>query len=533
MLVAEAIAKALLDAGVKEVFGLPGGEVLDFIDAARRAGLPFVLTRHESAASFMADVTGQITGRPGACLSTLGPGATNMITGVANAYLDRSPVVAITGQMSPEAYGDMPHQRIDLCSLYKPVTKWSVRVTPWNAAAVVPAAVSVAMRRPRGPVHLELASTVSRSEAALPGALAPEEEPPADLQESTITIEGIARRLERCSRPAVIAGINCEPAAVARPLRAFAERHGIPVLVSPKAKGIFPDDHPLYVGVATGMAADDRVLEFLEQCDVILGVGFDASEADKTWPAKAPLIWLEDAPRDRAEWRGDYLVGSIPEHLGALADSYHGAHQWTREDVARARGRIREKVSPGDAADGRVSPAAALLAIREVLPEDGVFVCDVGAHKLLAGQAWPCKTPLTFFMSNGLSSMGYGLPAAMAAKRCFPDRAVVAVLGDGGFAMMVHDLETAVRTKAGVVYVVFNDESLSLIRVVQSRRKMERYGVDFGGARWATVAEALGAGGVSVTDLDGLRDAVAKNLRTETPVVIDLPVSGAEYDRQI
>ncbi|MGE5541598.1 MAG: thiamine pyrophosphate-binding protein, partial [Bacillota bacterium] len=182
MLVAEVIVKGLLEAGVTESYGVPGGEVLDFVEASRRMGLPFILTRHESAASFMADLSGQITGKPGVCLSTLGPGATNMLTGVANAYLDRSPVIAITGQMSPDAYGEMPHQRIDLCALYRPVTKWAVKVSAENAAAVVPAAVAVAMRRPRGPVHLELASTVSRSDAVPGGLLGLGEQPPESEQ---------------------------------------------------------------------------------------------------------------------------------------------------------------------------------------------------------------------------------------------------------------------------------------------------------------------------------------------------------------
>ncbi|MGE5483708.1 MAG: thiamine pyrophosphate-binding protein [Ignavibacteriales bacterium] len=534
MLVAEVIVKGLLDAGVTESYGVPGGEVLDFIEASRRMGLPFILTRHESAASFMADLAGQITGKPGVCLSTLGPGATNMLTGVANAYLDRSPVIAITGQMSPEAYHEMPHQRIDLCTLYRAVTKWSVRVSAENARAVVPAAVAVAMRRPRGPVHLELASTVSRSEAALEGLLGSGEQPPVGEQPSTISLEDVFRRLERANRPAIIAGVNMDPLAVAGPLRHLAESSSIPVLVSPKAKGVFPHDHPLFVGVATGMAADDRVLQFIDSCDLLLGIGFDASEADKTWPAKAPIIWLEDAPRDRAEWDGDYLVGCIAENLAALAADCGGSGRWSPEEVSAARAHIREKVEPKSCVSGSgISPAMALRVIREVLPADGALVCDVGAHKLLAGQAWPSNSPLTFFMSNGLSSMGYGVPGAIAVKRRVGERPVVAVVGDGGFAMMVHEIETAVRLKQGVVYVVFSDKSLSLIQVVQSRRKFERYGVDFEGSDWSRIAAGFGARGVSVSSLQEMKDAVREGLSAECPVVIDVPVNASEYALQI
>ncbi|NPV69885.1 MAG: thiamine pyrophosphate-binding protein [Firmicutes bacterium] len=423
----------------------------------------------------------------------------------------------------------MPHQRIDLCSLYRPVTKWSVRVTRQNAGAAISAAIDVALRRPRGPVHLELASTISRSEAILPGSLGEGEQPPKDEQPSTISLDEVLGRLERSARPALVVGINVEPLSTAGPLRVLAERSEIPVLVSPKAKGIFPHDHPLFVGVATGMAADDRALEFIGKCDLIIGVGFDASEADKTWPATSPVIWLEDAPRDRAGWPGDYLVGSVPATLSALTAGYRGRHEWTAEEISVARA----IVAPKNLAGPGVSPAKALAAIREELPADGVFVFDVGAHKLLGGQAWSADRPLTFFMSNGLSSMGYGVPGVIAAKRCAGSRPVVAVVGDGGFAMMVHDIETAVRGKQSVVYVVFNDESLTLIQVLQSRRKFERYGMDLGGVNWAMVAESFGAKGIRVASIDQLKRAVRDSIHGSVPVVIDVPINASEYALQI
>ncbi|MGE5543032.1 MAG: thiamine pyrophosphate-binding protein, partial [Bacillota bacterium] len=347
-------------------------------------------------------------------------------------------------------------------------------------------------------------------------------------------LEDVFLRFERASHPAIIVGVNMDPLAVAAPLRRLAEVSNTPVLVSPKAKGVFPHDHPLFVGVATGMAADDRVLQFINSCDLFLGVGFDASEADKTWPAKAPMIWLEDAPRDRAEWNGDYLVGSIAENLAALASNCRWSARWSLEEISAARAHIREKVEPQPGPSGSgISPAMALRVIREALPPDGLFICDVGAHKLLAGQAWPSNSPLTFFMSNGLSSMGYGVPGAIAVKRRVGDRPVVAVVGDGGFAMMVHEIETAVRLKQGIVFVVFNDRSLSLIQVVQSRRKFERYGVDFERSDWSRIAAGFGARGVSVSSLQEVKDAVREGLAARGPVVIDVPVNGSEYLLQI
>lgn len=526
--------KGLLECGAREVYGLPGGEVLTLMEAGRRMGLPFILTRHESAASFMADVTGQVTGRPGICLSTLGPGASNMVTGVANAYLDRSPVIAITGQMAADAYSVNPHQRLDLCALYRPVTKWSIKVTPENAAVAMEAAIKVALCRPRGPVHVELASTVSAAEAVLPGSFAPGEEPPMDEQESTLTCAQVLKRLERAKYPALLVGINVDPGAIAGPLRDIAERCNIPVLLSAKAKGVFPHDHPLFVGVATGMAADDRVMQFITECDLILGVGFDASEADQAWPATAPIVWLEESPRDRAELEGDYLIDSPGAVLQALAQGYQGQHKWTSDAVEAARRGIREKVVGKLASAGvGLSPSEALMAIRGVLPEDGALVCDVGAHKLLAGQAWPSNEPQTFFLSNGLSSMGYGLPAAIAVKNCLGPKPVVAVVGDGGLGMMIQEIETAVRMRQGVVCVVFNDRCLSLIQVAQSKRKLEQYGVDLLNTCWASAAKAFGAKGVQVSSLDELVVAVKDGISGDCPTIIDVPVNGGEYALRI
>jgi acetolactate synthase-1/2/3 large subunit len=533
LLVAEVMAQKLQSAGITEIFGYPGGEILEFVEQCRRRDLPFVLTRHEASAAFRAEVTGQITGRPGVCCATLGPGATNLVTGVANAYLDRSPVIAVTAQIPSSLRATFTHQRLDLKALYEPVTKWAVRITPENVGAAMDAAIAVAMRRPRGPVYLELPSDVAKMQAVEPSRLSPEELPPDQAQPSTVTLEGVSGRLNAATRPVLLVGPNADPLAVAGPIRALAETGAIPVALSPKAKGVFRADHPLFVGTAAGMAADGQMMDFLQQSDLILSVGFEATEADGNWPALLPIVWLEEAPRDKAEWAGEYLVGDLPAILAALAEGYSGRHEWTAQALDATRSAIAARVAPNRAPLGGVSPTAALRVMREVLPENAILTTDVGAHKLLAGQVWDSYEPLTFFMSNGLSAMGYGMPAALGAKALFPERMVVSLVGDGGFAMTSHDLEVARRTGTGVIFVLFDDTSLALIQVSQHKKGHPRYGVDFIPSDYVQVAQGYGVRAYTVATLEELRAALQRELNTGEPVVIHVPVDASEYGRQM
>jgi acetolactate synthase I/II/III large subunit len=533
LLVAEVMAQKLKEAGITEIFGFPGGEILEFVEQCRRQDVPYVLTRHESSAAFRADVTGQITGRPGVCCATLGPGATNLVTGVANAYLDRSPVIVVTAQIPSTMTDTITHQRLDLKALYQPVTKWAVRVTPENVGAVMDAAIAVAMRRPRGPVYLELPSDVAKMEAALPGRLGPNELPPAELQPSTVTLSSAAARLNSAKRPVLLVGPNANPRAVAGPVRALAEKGSIPVALSPKAKGVFRADHPLFIGTAAGMAADAEVMAFLKQSDLILGVGFEATEADGNWPALLPILWLDEAPREKAEWDGDYLLGDLPGILGALAEGCTGPHEWTPADLEAVRAAVAARVAPNPSPTTGLSPTAALRAMRTVLPENAILTTDVGAHKLLAGQVWDAYEPLTFFMSNGLSSMGYGMPAALAAKAQFPERTVVSLVGDGGFAMTAHDLEVARRSGQAVIFVLFDDTALTLIQVSQNKKGHPRYGVDFVPSDYVQVAKGFGARACTVATLEELQAALRRELNSTDSVVIHVPVDASEYRRQM
>jgi acetolactate synthase-1/2/3 large subunit len=281
--VAKTIGDRLRVAGVRYVYGHPGGEVVDLIEGFRQAGLEFVLTKHETAAAFMAEAAATATGVPGVCLATLGPGATNLVTGVANAYLDRAPVLAFSGQLPTERYEIATHQRLDLQRLFAPVSKWQAAITPSNAGAVVERALRVAQRPRRGPVYLEVPSDVP-SQETIEGAL-PRVATVAMSAVDEDAIRTAAALLLGSERPLLLVGMDANEDAVAAPLRLLAEAWSVPVMVSPKAKGIFREDHPLFLGTIEGLGTR-YLYDYIETCDLVLMVGFDPVEFDRDWTAE-------------------------------------------------------------------------------------------------------------------------------------------------------------------------------------------------------------------------------------------------------
>ena len=532
---AEAIAAVLHDAGIRRCFGHPGGEIVVFLDACRRAGIQFLLTGHEASAAFMADVTGQMTGVPGLCASTLGPGATNLVTGVSNALLDRSPVVAVTAQLSTQLDPSYTHQRVDLGRLFATVTKWSVTIDGHGTRAIAERAVSLACAPRRGPVHLALPSDLAgravrtdEPSEPLPDVPASSGPPPADALARAVAA------ITRAQRPAVVVGVGADPQRTARPLSKFLAASGIPFFTTPKAKGIVSEAGPRFLGIASGMAGDEAVLRVMQRCDLLIGIGFDPVECDKDWFVRQRVVALDEVAVRTAGYRPEIeVVGDISDTLEYLSSALAGNHRWEGQEIAAMRDEIAESVRPRHAPRDGLSPSEVLLRLRDALPMEGIVVCDVGAHKLLIGQVWRTALPGTFFMSNGLSSMGYGLPGAVAAKLVHPDRPVLCVTGDGGFLMVLHVLEFLVREAVPVVVAVLSDRTLAAIKVSQRRRELAPYGVDFGHPDYAAVAMAFGVVGRRVDRLDQVAPATAEALASRRPTVLDIAVDPTEYVDQI
>jgi acetolactate synthase I/II/III large subunit len=527
---AEALARTLRDAGVTRMFGLPGGEMLDFLDASRRAGIRFILTRHEATAAFMADVTGQIQRRPGVCVATLGPGAVNMTLGVANAYLDRSPLVAITASLARASEPYATHQQLDLNAVYRPFTKRAITLDGQDTEGKVRDAIRLTRALRMGPVHIALPSDVARGQECETGGAA---EIPLDPEPCAAAapeaIAQVAAMIAAARRPILILGLDLDPRADVAAVRAFVDGMGAPTFVTPKAKGMLPEDHPLFYGVCAGVAGDRVVLDLFERADLLVGVGFEPVESDKLWHHTMTLVSIGPVSiasgsfRPRAE-----AVGDIAKTMAELSRRPRPAPAWEPGTAARFRDDLERVLRPASRPRG-LSGYELTRALRALLPRDTVLATDVGSIKSITSQAWTTYEPLTFFESNGLSAMSYSFPAAMAARLEWPDRPVLCTIGDGGFGMTHAEVETCVRERIHFVTVVYDDRALSLIDVAQRSRGYPTYGVRYGEVDFAAMASALGAWSRRVETPEALEAALREGLRVDRPVVIHAVVDPAEY----
>ena len=525
---AQILARTLQRAGVELMFGLPGGEILDFIEAARQAGIRFVLTRHEATAAFMADVAGQIRRRPGVCVSTLGPGAVNLTLGVANAFLDRSPVVAITASLARGAVPYATHQQLDLNAVYRPFTKHTVLLDGIDTEIKVRRALDETTALRMGPVHIALPSDVARLASRESEVGAPERRNPVPLA-STGDLDRVAAALSAARRPVLIVGLDVNPHTETAAVRTFVERMGLPTFVTPKAKGIVSEDHPLFAGVCAGVAGDTVIVEFLESSDLLVGIGFEPVESDKLWHQSCPLVSLGPVSIASGEFRPRAeAVGDLTASLASLGERIRVHSQWSSDAVPQLRARLQVVLRPAAPPRG-LSGYELTRTLRRLLPRDTILATDVGSIKSITTQAWEAYEPLTFFESNGLSAMGYSFPAAMAARLQFPDRPILCTIGDGGFGMTHAELETCVRERLHFLTVVYNDSALSLIDVAQQNRGYPTYGVKHGSVNFAAVASGFGVWSRRVETMHALEEAVREAMRVEGPALIDAVVDPAEY----
>ena len=505
------------------MFGHPGGEVIDLIEGLRQAGLEFVLTKHETAAAFMAEATATLTGIPGVCLGTLGPGATNLVTGVAQAYLDRAPVIALSGQLPTERYEVATHQRLDLKGLFAPITKWQATLSAGNAAAVVERALRVATRARRGPIYLEVPSDVPKQETvnvALP-RFATEHVPAIDDD----AVRAAAARLHDSERPLLLVGMDANNDAVPGPLRRLAEAWHMPVMVSPKAKGVLREDHPLFVGTIEGLGTA-HLYDFIDTCDLVLMVGLDPVEFDRDWSAKARIVHIGVVPNDDRYYGSEVeIVGPIDAAIERLFAASKATPKVARDEINAFRDAFTSRVR--GSAKG-LTAQEVLAELRAALPEDALVTCDVGYNKAVSAQCWPAYRPRTFFVSNGLSSMGYGLPAALALKLADRTRPVACVLGDGGFAMAMAEIETGTRLGLGVRVIVLADEALSQIKAGQERKGYAVTGTTFGAIDYEKLGSAFGIDARTVSTVAECREAF-RETPGDRPTLIAARVDPAGY----
>lgn len=529
--VAAELVASLKEIGVKYVFGVPSGGWVDYMEALRKAdGISFVLATHEGGAGMMAEVCGRLSGVPGVCFGTFGPGATNLTTGVGEALLDRSPMIALTDEMPEAMRGRVTQMGIDHQALFKPLTKNTTRLTADGVRETVFAAATLAMSGRPGPVHIGLPvglsanSTVSSSREF--------SGPTPDPKPDAAAMAQAAELLATARKPILAIGLGAVQAGLAEDLRLLSEKHDIPVVLTPMAKGMFPEDHALYTGVLFH-ALSDIVGETHKQADYVFAVGYDPVEFNfESWlseSAKLVNIDVEPVDIDRKSYSVAVdVVGDIRTAVKHLLSVPAGKKGWDLAEIAARRKEMFKKLSPSDGA--AFGPKGALAVLRDCLPEDAIMACDVGAHTHLIGQTWRTPGPRLQLMTNGWSTMGFGIPAAIAAKLTRPDATVCAVVGDGGFLMTVGELATAVRLNLKIVVIVLSDNDLALIRIKQEKKGNPIYGTPVRSTGAIGGDNLFGVPVISTRNGDEFRKALDSAFAADGPVIVEAMVDSREYD---
>jgi len=422
------------------------------------------------------------------------------------------------------------HQRLDLNAVYRPFTKAQITLDGKNTAAKVRRMLAASVAPRMGPVHIAIPSDIARlPEQATTDKSVVETGEPSVPNADAASIARLGDAIAAAKRPIVIFGLDLNPYEDTKPAREFAERLGVPVFVTPKGKGLFAEDHPQFGGTCAGVAGDSVIVEFFKTADLLIGLGFEPVESDKLWHRDMKVAQIGPVTIADSEYRPHIeAVGNVPHTLAELSKRQFGPFEWGTGDLTRMRAELRDVLTAPGPTNG-LSGFALTERLRQLMPRDTILATDVGAIKSVTSQAWASYKPLTFFESNGLSAMSYGLPAAMAARLQFPDRAVLCTMGDGGFGMTCAEIETCVREKIHFITVVYNDSSLSLIHVAQANRGHEPYGVDHGSVDFAAIGAAMGAWSRRVRTLDELDAAIKEGMSVDRPVVIDALVDPKEY----
>ncbi|MFO0147381.1 MAG: acetolactate synthase large subunit [Microcystis sp.] len=527
---AELLVKCLENEGVEYIFGLPGEENLDVLEALKNSSIKFITTRHEQGAAFMADVYGRLTGKAGVCLSTLGPGATNLMTGVADANLDGAPLVAITGQVGTDRMHIESHQYLDLVAMFAPVTKWNKQIVrPGITPEVVRRAFKTAQSEKPGAVHIDLPENI----AAMPADGSPL---PLDSQEKVYasyrTLNMAAAVISKAKNPLILAGNGAIRANASEALTEFATALNIPVANTFMGKGVIPYTHPLALW-AVGLQQRDLISCAFDRSDLIIAVGYDLIEySPKKWnpDGKLPIIHIGMTP---AEIDSSYapVVEVVGDITDSLIDILKRADRQNKPTPVTAALKTEIRADYETYANDTgfpIKPQKLIYDLRQVMGPEDIAICDVGAHKMWMARHYHSDCPNTCIISNGFAAMGIAIPGAIAAKLVYPDKRVVAVTGDGGFMMNCQELETALRVGTPFVTLIFNDGGYGLIEWKQLNYFGTSSFIKFGNPDFVKFAESMGLKCSREESTQDLIPTLEEAFRQEVPTVIDVPVDYGE-----
>lgn len=523
--IADYLAEELWNLGVRKVFGLPGGENVQLLDALDRRGFAFHLVRNESSAAYAAAACYRVTGQPQACLTTLGPGITHGTAGLGHLWLDRAAVVFLTARTGENSGPLHTHQVLDLSALAGPLSKKSLIVLP-DSVQQVAGALSLMLEGRPGPVHLQMSNEAGGQPCARPSQTRPDPRIPAEKDH---LIEAARACIRDMRKPVIVAGLGVRSPAAAAALKEAAEALQSPVLATPKAKGAVSDLDPLSAGVI-GLTKTDPAYAILDSADGVIAVGFDVVELVKHWDWEGPLVWVADWPNQDPPLPATVELHGPPENLlPALTMKESGRAVWHEEDFA-PRVDAAACFDAGSEDSDHITPQQLLGVLRESVPRSTRLTVDVGSHKIFLSLDWPTFEPNGFLLSNGLSCMGYGLASAVGASIEDPGRLIVCVTGDGGMAMCAGELALLQETGGRVIVVVLKDAALDLIRSAQTRAGMPALGTEFEAeVDHVKLAQAYGVRASRSTSVQELRDALQEAVSAEGAYLIECVLDPAGY----
>jgi acetolactate synthase-1/2/3 large subunit len=531
MKASDLLVKALEHEGVRYVFGLPGEENLDVLESLRASSIRLIVTRHEQGAGFMAATHGRLTGCTGVALSTLGPGATNLLTPAAYAQLGAMPMLMLTGQKPIKASKQALFQIVDVVEMMRPVTKYTQQIV--NGSAIpsrVRQAFRVAQQERPGAVHLELPEDIAREDCPDP-FLFPIEKTRRPAADSKAVASGVAV-IERARRPLILIGAGANRTMTSHMLQRFVDRTGIPFFTTQMGKGVLDERQELFLGTAA-LSEHDYLHQAVDAADLIINVGHDVVEKPPFFMTRdgAEVLHVNYSPAevDPVYFPQYEIIGDVANAVWQIGETIHKQQHWESQcflDVKRAL--MDEMTAQSDADSFPIKPQRLVRDMRAGVPEDGIIALDNGMYKIWFARNYPAYQPNTVLLDNALASMGAGLPSAMCAALLFPKRKVVAVCGDGGFLMNSQELETAVRIGLNLVVVILRDDGYGMIQWKQDAMGLESYGLKFNNPDFVKYAEAYGATGVRITKARELLPALRSALDAGGIHVLDVPIDYSE-----
>jgi acetolactate synthase-1/2/3 large subunit len=533
MKASDLFVRALEAEGVEHVFAIPGEENLDLLESLRGSKIKLVITRHEQAAGFMASTYGRLTGKAGVCMSTLGPGATNFVTAAAYAQLGAMPMVMITGQKPIKTSKQGQFQIIDVVDMMRPLTKFTKQVVSGDSIPTrIREAFRLAQEERPGATHLELPEDIAREHSTMPVT------EPSSTRRPIAEDKAICKAIEAIQgarKPLLLAGAGANRKLTSKMLRQFVEKLGIPVITTQMGKGVVDETGPHFLG-NTALSDGDFVHRAIDQADLIINVGHDVVEKPPFFmrPGGAEVVHINfnSAQVDPVYFPQIEVVGDIANSLWQLKERLDPQEHWSFSDFHRIRDALQKHIREGIVDDSfPIRPQRLVDELRKIMPEDGILTLDNGMYKIWFARNYPATKPNTVLLDNALATMGAGLPSGMAAKMVYPDRRVMAIVGDGGFMMNSQELETAVRLKLDLVVLILRDDGYGMIKWKQNDMDFQDFGLDFGNPDFVDYARSYGAYGHRVESTAGLAPLVEECYQTGGVHVIDCRVNYTDNNR--